>query len=200
MRISLIVLLLFVISCGTGNKYQSSRTPARAKGTVKTSNSTPSTGTSSKKDKTSSSLLRRYADKMEVNVSTLKTPKLYEIIDSWIGTPYRNGGNTKSGVDCSGFIVQVYKEFYKGIIPRTTKELVKSINVKQKSKLKEGDLVFLSYDRTDSHVGIYLANGWFVHASSSVGVVLSDLKQTHYKQRYSKGGPLKIGSLEQLTK
>jgi len=123
---------------------------------------------------------------------------LYEIIDGWIGTPYKYGQATKKGTDCSGFVGVVYKDVANVTIPRTTADLYNSIVATK--NLQEGDLVFFNYSgKKNSHVGIYLHNGKFIHASTSQGVMISDLNSAHYKQTHSKGGPLKIGSLRNLT-
>jgi lipoprotein Spr len=142
-------------------------------------------------------VLNKYASKLEVQVNQLKTPELYIVIDRWIGVPYRNGGTSKKGVDCSGFVGIVYKTITNRTLPRTTQDL--RVAISATNRLQEGDLVFFNYNgKTNSHVGIYLQNGKFVHASSVGGVIVSDLNSAHYKKVFSVGGPLKIGRLNQL--
>jgi cell wall-associated NlpC family hydrolase len=145
-------------------------------------------------------ILKRYAAQMNVGVSSLDNHTLYVLVDEWIGVPYKYGGNTKSGVDCSGFVNAIYKKFTSKPLPRTASGLAKVINPVNTNKLREGDLVFFNYDgKRNSHVGIYLQNGFFVHASSMKGVIISDLKSDYYKSRFSKGGSLLIGNLKALT-
>ncbi|MDR2465940.1 MAG: C40 family peptidase [Prevotellaceae bacterium] len=143
-------------------------------------------------------ILRKYASWLSVPVSRLKTPELYELLDQWLGTPYKYGGMSRSGIDCSGFVSVVYKSLTNRVIQRSTKDLDKAIKITK--NLQEGDLVFFEFDgKVVSHVGLYLHNGKFVHASSSRGVTISDLTSDYYVARFKHGGPLKIGALHQLT-
>jgi lipoprotein Spr len=90
--------------------------------------------------------------------------------ESWIGTPYKYGGESRNGVDCSGFVLQVYTAL--GVrIPRTSNQqydYVKKIDFDDK---KTGDLIFFSKNSKINHVGIYLGSGEMIHASSNNGVV-----------------------------
>ena len=119
---------------------------------------------------------------------------LLEEAKSWIGVPYKYGGNSKRGVDCSGLVVQVYKQVY-GINLQRSSNLIyeKNCNKIKKNDLKEGDLVFFSTGRSKkiNHVGIYLAKDKFVHASSSRGVIMSDLKEPYYISTYVSSGRVK---------
>lgn len=205
-RLSIAVLLL-CMAAGTVVSCSSSREQASVKKSVK---KTPPKGTKKKSSPSKSSvqsaskpkktLLESYASQMNVSVSKLKLQKLYAVIDQWMGVPYKYAGNTQKGVDCSGFVAQVYRVFTSKPLPRSSSELAKVVVTKPVAKLQEGDLVFFNYDGKNSHVGIYLQNGWFVHASTVKGVVLSDLNASYYKVKFSKGGPLKIGSLDDFVK
>ena len=136
-------------------------------------------------------IINKYADILKISKSEIKDIKLYSFIDSWYGIKYRYGGMSKSGVDCSGFTNILYSEVYGKQIPRTTKDIVKTINKVRKSKLEEGDLVFFNISKKrNSHVGIYLKNNKFVHASTSKGVIISSLDNPYYKKSYNKGGKL----------
>ena len=102
-----------------------------------------------------------------------------------LGTPYVWGGTTPNGFDCSGFVQYVFKQ--SGIsLPRTTTEQYKIGTYVSKSNLQPGDLVFLqnTYREGISHVGIYIGSGKMIHASSSKGVVTSDLSTSYYTQHY----------------
>lgn len=117
---------------------------------------------------------------------------LYAEVSQWLGVPYRYGGITKKGVDCSGLAYQVYKKVYRKDLPRSTSELAKK-NIKNvsKEKLNPGDLVFFATTgnkKKISHVGIYLKDGYFIHASSRRGVVVSNLSEDYYKKAWKKGG------------
>lgn len=114
---------------------------------------------------------------------------LYEFIEEWRGVPYKFGGKTKSGVDCSNFSCTLLREVYR--FPQTfyfpSAKLAEQGKKIQKSEAQEGDLVFFSINQNSkiSHVGIYLANNKFVHASTSQGVIINSLEEEYYKKRFS---------------
>jgi cell wall-associated NlpC family hydrolase len=102
-----------------------------------------------------------------------------------LGVPYLWGGTTPKGFDCSGYVQYVFAK--NGItLPRTTTEQYKIGTYVSKSKLQPGDLVFLqnTYREGISHVGIYIGDGKMIHASSSKGVVISDLSSSYYLDHY----------------
>ena len=110
-------------------------------------------------------------------------------IDSWIGTPYQYGGNNKTGVDCSGFINNIYNEVYQIKLPRTTSELEHYSKPVKREKLMEGDLVFFTINtKKAGHRGIYLAHGSFAHASTSRGVIISNLAEAYWNKYFSGAG------------
>lgn len=134
-------------------------------------------------------VLDKYAEKLQVSKSSLTNIKLYNFIDEWYGVRYQYGGLTKQGVDCSGFCNVLYNNVYKKQLPRSTKEIVKVIKKTSQSNLKEGDLVFFNISgKKNSHVGVYLINNYFVHASTSKGVIISNLQNPYYKKAFNKGG------------
>jgi len=137
-------------------------------------------------------IVNKYAEILQSQKTEIKNIKLYSFIDEWYGTKYKYGGLLKSGVDCSGFCNVLYNEVYNTQIQRTTSELFKKINKTNKKNLREGDFVFFDISsKKNSHVGIYLKNNRFVHASSSRGVVISSLENPYYKKAYTKGGRLR---------
>jgi Cell wall-associated hydrolases (invasion-associated proteins) len=110
-------------------------------------------------------------------------------INEWLGTPYKYGGNDKKGVDCSGFVQQVYKKVYHLNLPRTSSDIYSFCKKIKLPDLREGDLVFFDYEgKGVSHVGIYLSDNKFVHASSSKGVVISDLTNSYNKKKFVGAG------------
>ena len=144
-------------------------------------------------------ILKHYAKHMNVSDSILYIPELYIAIHEWMGTPYRYGRSDKKGTDCSGFVRNIYLPLCGEELPRSTSEMSKVIYPKPKTELKEGDLVFFNEQgRVNSHVGIYLQNGWFVHASIYRGVTLNNLNTPYYTRLFSKGGSLKQGELKDL--
>lgn len=119
-----------------------------------------------------------------------RSKDLYALIDDWYGTPYRYGGSSRRGIDCSAFMQKIFATIYKYKLPRTAHEQFSyATYVAGKSDLREGDLVFFKIrSRNISHVGIYLADGKFAHASSSKGVVISSLDTPYWAKYYVGGG------------
>ncbi|NOZ86606.1 MAG: C40 family peptidase [Deltaproteobacteria bacterium] len=112
-------------------------------------------------------------------------------INSFLGTPYLWGGNTRRGTDCSGFTSSVYRE--QGItIPRVARDQEKFAKHVPQSKAVFGDLVFfnkLGGNRV-THVGIYLGNGKMAHASCSKGVTIAPLNRRYYQARFHSMGDI----------
>ncbi|SDO48676.1 NlpC/P60 family protein [Desulforhopalus singaporensis] len=105
-------------------------------------------------------------------------------IGQWLGVPYRLGGTSSSGVDCSGFAMLTYRELFGKNLPRTVNEQARmGVRVKRES-LRPGDLVFFKTGFFSRHVGIYYGEGSFVHASSSRGVVKSSIHDPYWQKRY----------------
>ncbi|MBR1543663.1 MAG: C40 family peptidase [Muribaculaceae bacterium] len=124
----------------------------------------------------------------------IKDKRLREEVKAWMGTPYKYGGHSKNGTDCSGFVMEVFKAVYDIKLERNSAKIYEN-NCKKikKNDLREGDLVFFitgSKNRI-SHVGIYLNDGDFVHASSSKGVTINNLTQRYYTNHYAGSGRVK---------
>ena len=132
----------------------------------------------------------RYALLLDVEVEKIKNKKLFEYISRWWSVPYRIGGMGMSGVDCSGFVKGLTNEAYSIELPRSSREQADFSKPISKENLKEGDLVFFNTGRGISHIGMYLANNKFVHASTSMGVVISDLNEAYWSKRFVKAGRL----------
>lgn len=112
--------------------------------------------------------------------------KMMDEILKWIGTPYEYGAESKSGTDCSGFTKQIFSESAGMSLPRTTEEQVKLGTTVEKDNLKFGDLIFFNTTgENPSHVGIYIGDDMFAHASVSFGVTLSSMYSSYYKKRYT---------------
>ncbi len=110
---------------------------------------------------------------------------------SWIGTPYRYGGDDKRGVDCSGFVLKVYKSALDIKLPRNSAEQAGYCSPLQKNQLMPGDLIFFATSgsrKKVSHVGIYVGDGKMVHSSSSKGVIVSDISADYYVRTYAGAG------------
>jgi probable lipoprotein NlpC len=122
----------------------------------------------------------------------LKSKDLYRFITDWTGVKYKLGGMDKSGIDCSGFALLLEKNIYGLTLPRRSKDQAEAIKKKNVNNLEEGDLIFFSFGGNEvDHVGVYLNNDFFVHASTTRGVVVDDLKLPVYQQAIVKTGTLK---------
>ena len=113
-----------------------------------------------------------------------RTEALKKHFTSWKGTRYRYGGLSRKGIDCSGFTLLTYKQLFGMSLPRTVREQVKKGKKVQKTSLRPGDLVFFKTGVFQKHVGIYLENDQFMHASRSSGVMISRLDNIYWKKRY----------------
>jgi cell wall-associated NlpC family hydrolase len=137
------------------------------------------------------SIADKYAELMAVDKRDIQNGRLYAFIDQWMGVPYKFGGLDKEGVDCSGLSVLLEQEVYGITIPRTTGQQVTVIKRKYEEELKEGDLVFFDFDgKQFSHVGVYLQNGYVVHASSTKGVMIVNLHSPSIYKYFSRGGAI----------
>ncbi|MCB0832842.1 MAG: C40 family peptidase [Bacteroidetes bacterium] len=124
-----------------------------------------------------------------VTLSTTEQNAILKEIESWMGTPYAFGKIEKGkGVDCSGFVVSVFKQALSMDLPRQTSELYSTGVQVQKSELKFGDLVFLegTYkgSKGASHVGIFVGNDQMAHASTTAGVTISKLSEEYYVKHH----------------
>ena len=109
---------------------------------------------------------------------------LLDIVDL-LGTPYRYGGNDRDGIDCSGFTARVYRGASLPSLPRSTREQYRQGRPVKRDSLQFGDLVFFNTTGdSPSHVGVFIEDDVFAHASVTFGVTLSSLRSTYYKQRY----------------
>lgn len=110
---------------------------------------------------------------------------------SWLGTPYRYGGEDRNGVDCSGLVLRVYKDALGIPLPRNSREQQQFCSRVSRERLVPGDLVFFAGDadrKKVSHVGIYIGDNNMIHSSSSSGVIVSDITSPYFKQRYAGAG------------
>lgn len=132
--------------------------------------------------------------RLGMDIELTDNHKLYVNAAEWIGTPYRAGGDSRHGTDCSGLVSQLYKKTYRMRLSRSTDGQLKESNKIARRNLREGDLVFFtsrSSRKKVAHVGIYLKDGKFIHASTSQGVIVSSLKEKYYTQHWLCGGRVK---------
>jgi len=115
--------------------------------------------------------------------------RLLQVVDGYLGVPYKWGGTTRQGMDCSAFTCAIFRETYGIELPRTSKQMFKlGRAVSEKNNLHPGDLVFFRNTYAGpgiSHVGIYLGDGRFAHASSKQGGTITSLDDPYFRQRYA---------------
>jgi lipoprotein Spr len=129
--------------------------------------------------------------RLGVDIEMTDNHKLYISAAEWIGAPYRAGGDSKRGTDFSGLVSQLYKKVYHTRLSRSTDGQLKETKKISRRNLREGDLVFFTSRASRkkvAHVGIYLKDGKFIHASTSKGVIVSSLKEKYYTDYWLCGG------------
>lgn len=144
-----------------------------------------------------SSLQFKYAQLLNMDVEAITNFTLYNFIEEWWGTRYRYGGATQKGIDCSAFSGTLLHTVYGYVASRTARSQYDACEKIEKENLQEGDLVFFNTRRGVSHVGVYLRNGYFAHASTTQGVTISSLDETYYAKKLIGGGRVNLAEIEQ---
>ena len=116
---------------------------------------------------------------------------LYAQYDQWKAVKYRAGGLSKDGVDCSGFVYLTYDARFGIKLPRSTDEQVNTGTTIDQRDLTAGDLVFFKTGKSIRHVGIYIEDGKFMHASTEKGVMISKLDDLYWARTYWKSVRIK---------
>jgi len=181
--IGLVVLPFFLISCG-GTKEVVNVTYADVEEEVKLL-----------------PIQEKYGKLLNVKAKEIKNIPLYEFIDDWMNTPYKLGGETKKGIDCSSFSQLLYIEVFEKYIERTAQKQFDSEHISKfraKDQLQEGDFIFFkkpgTTNREITHVGIYLKGNKFINATSykgtngAGGVKIDDLTNPFWVKRFVAGG------------
>jgi len=116
---------------------------------------------------------------------TKKQSQLWHHSQTFLGIPYRFGGSSKAGMDCSGLVCRLYMDVYDTTLSHNTSELYQQGYAITLGVLEIGDLVFFDNNRNriPDHVGVYLGHGNFIHTSSRRGVILSKLSDPYYQQK-----------------
>lgn len=130
---------------------------------------------------------------LENNSNEIKLA-LLSAYSEWKGTRYHWGGTTKNGVDCSALIQHIFSDSLNKKIPRTTVEQIKKGSGVNKKNLKAGDLVFFKTSPDDRHVGVYVGDNHFIHASKMKGVTISSLDNKYWLRHYETARRLKLTS------
>jgi lipoprotein Spr len=139
---------------------------------------------------------RFFKKNYNIELEGQENQKLYAFISRWHRTPYRWGGSSIRGTDCSGLVGVIADSLYQIKLPRDAGSIFKVCTPLPKDSLREGDLVFFIQGSYIFHVGLYLKDNKFVHASSGFGVIVSDLNEPYYKRFFFAGGRLKHNNVE----
>ena len=169
MRITLIVALLFLLAgcagtpSGKSSVSESSHYPQVQK-PAKALEDSPKPETSPNQKKVVRTLIAQY--------------------DEWANTRYQLGGLSKQGIDCSGFVHVTFQSKFQKSLPRTTEQLAVNGQPVASHQLAPGDLVFFRISPSVRHVGIYLEDNRFLHASKSKGVIISNMQDEYWRSHY----------------
>ena len=141
---------------------------------------------------TFSSLQFKYAQLLDVDVESVTNLILFTEIEKWIGTRYRYGGATSKGIDCSAYTGTLVHHVFNLVLPRTARDQYANCIKLDMEEMQQGDLVFFNTRGGISHVGMYLGNGYFTHASTSIGVTISNLSETYWSKKFLGGGRITV--------
>ena len=122
---------------------------------------------------------------VQAQSNTDKTDRLWQVYERYAGVPYQYGGTSAEGFDCSGFIRTAFREGLNQHLPRTTSQMLRFGEVIAPGDIQPGDLVFFRIGGKEQHAGIYMGGDRFIHASTSVGVTLSELDGYYWKDRFT---------------
>lgn len=192
----MLTLFLFTQACGVlkwsevkrANQAAEIRgtTSVNAAGSNNSSSPTKNTGSTTKpvskptENTRGASSLIKPGTRSERNTQS----KLLDVYSDWKGTPYKLGGNSKKAIDCSAFMQRTFDEGFGKQLPRTTMEQYAVGKKIDRNALQTGDLVFFKTGTNTWHVGVYLSDNQFMHASVTYGVSVTDLTNPYWKRRY----------------
>ena len=126
------------------------------------------------------------AEPQQIHWKTSDYIKMGLIFEKYLGKPYKSKSEYETGLDCSLFAMEVYKKYNGTILTRMVKDQVKQGREVHRNLLRYGDLVFFKTDNYSiSHVGIYVGHNQFIHASSSRGIVISNMNEKYWGERYA---------------
>lgn len=132
----------------------------------------------------------KLCDELKIPYNVEADINLLKFTLEWRGTSYCFGGSTKKCIDCSGLTSNAYRTLYSKNIPRVSRDFYSNSMPIRKSALYQGDFVFFATAGGErvTHVGIYLWDGYFTHASSSKGVMISNLNHSYFRNTFVSGG------------
>ena len=176
----IIACIMLLASCSnkTRHAYKSSSGSSRSNSSQRTTpkNTTP--------EKAASGVyVYEQADRYTNN------KRLSQFVNDWLSTPHLMGGKSKAGVDCSGFTSVLYATVFHKTIKGSSAEMADMVQKIEPEDLQEGDLVFFKIGSSRvSHVGVYLSQSRFAHATLKRGVMISSLNEPYYQRYFSSAG------------
>lgn len=131
-----------------------------------------------------------YSKKLGYDLSAGCNPRLVATVSDWLGVRYRRAGFSKAGIDCSGFVSKMYEEVYNISLTHSSASMIYQMKeMVSRHNLKDGDIIFFKiHGGRISHVGLYLGDNKFIHASSTRGIVVDDLRSPYYAKAYYAAG------------
>ncbi|OMQ24385.1 NlpC/P60 family protein [Serratia oryzae] len=143
-----------------------------------------STSTNIKQDFFNSSFASSNSPDKSGDSDTQRLKKILSHYDEWEGVRYKFGGNSRKGIDCSAYMQRIFADEFSLNLPRSSHEQSKLGSHVAKDDLATGDLVFFKTSARERHVGVYIGDGKFLHASTKVGVTVSELDNQYWKTKY----------------
>lgn len=123
--------------------------------------------------------------KVPAALKSVSAGNIRKVAEAYLGVPYRFGGQSRSGMDCSGFIRQVFQEAHGLRLPHSSSAIYGFGEPVSRSQLEIGDVVFFKKLGFIDHSGIYMGKGYFIHSATSVGVAYSALNAPYFGDHYA---------------
>lgn len=174
-KIVFLLLLLFAQACKAPEKVRTREKPHK---TEKSRHAKPE-------------FYQKMSAKLGIPLNGNENPELLKAATGWLGVPYKYGGQDRRGTDCSGLANAIYLQVYQKSLERSSIDIMNAARFVKAEELSEGDFVFFAIGgKTVNHVGIYISSSYFIHASTSKGVIISSLNEPYYKKYFTGGGRL----------
>ncbi|MBU0489440.1 MAG: C40 family peptidase [Bacteroidetes bacterium] len=139
--------------------------------------------------KMSNSEIETYSSKLGIKLDGSENKLLITTAIDWLGAPYKYASNSKNGTDCSGLAGNIYRIVYGFDLKRSAADIFSQALAVKKQNLKEGDLIFFKIAKNRvSHVGVFIKDGYFIHASTKKGVIISHLSEEYYTKYFFAAG------------
>ena len=187
-----LILIVLATSCKS-KKPVALNHPAKQKKESTEKPATKSVAAEEKKEPKQEEIeIKKPIEEIKVETKNISDKTLVNFISDWYGVTYRYGGADKHGIDCSHFAAKLYADVYNKKIAGAANTIEPLTSTVKTTDMQEGDLVFFKIQQNKvSHVGVYIGNNKFVHASTKLGVIISDLNEPYYKKYFYKAGKLK---------